>query len=211
MTDRALSFGSMCLAVLTGFSLNPAALAAPLTDPVRKAVEAIQAGSDNQAGAFIVLDKVAARLWVFDPQARLIDSSPVLIGAAVGDDSVQGIGERPMAAIQPHERTTPAGRFRMEPGRNLNGEDIFWVDYDAAVSLHRLRGGNPLERRPERMASPTPYDNRISYGCINLPPLFFDRVIHPQFSDGRGWIYVLPETRAVESLFMNGATTQGGS
>ena len=106
-----------------------------------------------------------------------------------------------MSAIQPHEKTTPAGRFRLEPGRNLSGEDIFWVDYDAAVSMHRMRPSKPAERRPERMASATAADNRISYGCINLPPAFYDAAIRPVFSSGRGWIYVLPETRSVQSLF----------
>lgn len=179
--------------------------------PVREAIKTIRSTDDHRDGPFIVLDKVAARLWVFDQRARQIASTPVLLGAAVGDDSVPGIGERPMSAIQPHERTTPAGRFRMEPGRNLHGEDIFWVDYDAAVSLHRLRTANPRERRPQRMASATPADNRISYGCINIPPAFYDRVIKPRFNSGRGWIYVLPETRPAGSIFKNGATRVGGS
>jgi len=89
----------------------------------------------------------------------------------------------------------------MEPGRNLNNEDIFWIDYEAAVSLHRLRHSNSIERRPARLASVTPADNRISYGCINLPPSFYDNVIRPLFSVGNGWIYVLPETRPVSTLF----------
>ena len=41
-----------------------------------------------------------------------------------------------------------------EPGRNLQGEDIVWVDYDAAVSMHRVRANNPAERRLERLARP---------------------------------------------------------
>jgi hypothetical protein len=63
----------------------------------------------------------------------------VLLGLARGDVSVPGIGERKISDINPHERTTPAGRFISEPGRNLSGEDIVWVDYDAAVSMHRVR------------------------------------------------------------------------
>ena len=148
-----------------------------------------------------MLDKVSAHIWVFDADSHQLGSSPVLLGAAKGDDSVAGIGSRPMASIQTDEKITPAGRFRVEPGYNLNGEDIFWVDYDAAVSLHRIRVSNPAERRPERMASAATADNRISYGCINLPHPFYDAVVRPVFSSGRGWIYVLPETRPVESLF----------
>jgi len=168
---------------------------------VTEAVQTIKSLRHNDGAPFLVLDKVAATIWVFDGNSKMLGSTPVLVGAAIGDDSVPGIGTRPMSQISPNERTTPAGRFRMEPGRNLNNEDIFWIDYEAAVSLHRLRHSSPVERRPARLASVTPADNRISYGCVNLPPRFYDDVIHPLFSVGNGWIYVLPETRPVSTLF----------
>lgn len=127
--------------------------------------------------------------------------SPVLVGAAQGDNSVPGIGMRPMAAIEPHERTTPAGRFVSEPGKNLTGQAIVWIDYDAAVSMHRLRSSDPLEKRPERMATATPLDNRITYGCVNVPADFFDRWIMPTLGQNVGVIYVLPETKAARDWF----------
>lgn len=193
---------SLALAMLTLSAawVGPA-LAEPPSPATQQALRLIQERRDNADGPFVVLDKVSARIWVFDADARPLGSSPVLLGAAKGDESVPGIGSRPMAAIQPHERTTPAGRYRVEPGRNLNGEDIFWVDYDAAVSMHRIRSSNPKEQRAERMATPTAADNRISYGCINLPHAFYNTVIQPVFSSGRGWIYVLPEMRSVASIF----------
>ena len=40
-----------------------------------------------------------------------------------------------MAKIRPHERTTPAGRFASEPGRNTGGEDIVWVDYETQTRI----------------------------------------------------------------------------
>ena len=85
----------------------------------------------------------------------------MLLGLARGDDSVPGIGERKMSEIRPEERTTPAGRFNSEPGINLQGEDIVWIDYDAAVSMHRVRTNNKKERRLERLASAHPEDHRI--------------------------------------------------
>ncbi|MBA4742848.1 MAG: hypothetical protein H2060_09110 [Azoarcus sp.] len=156
---------------------------------------------DNQGAPFIVVDKLHARAWVFGADARLRAVSPVLLGLAPGDYSVQGIGLRPMQDILPHERTTPAGRFVAEPGRNLNGEDIIWVDYDAAVSMHRVRPNNPAEKRLERLASPTPNDNRISYGCINVPVAFYETYVSPIFAKGRAIIYVLPDSRTVQAVF----------
>ena len=156
---------------------------------------------DNQRLPFVILDKRDARVFVFDAAGMLIDSSPVLLGAAAGDDSVAGIGTRPIAQVRPDERTTPAGRFISRPGRNAAGEDVVWVDYDAAVSMHRVRPVDPKERRLERLASNDPAQRRISYGCINVPVAFFEGVIKPVMGAQRGVIYVLPETRPVQAMF----------
>jgi hypothetical protein len=156
---------------------------------------------DNAGLPFIVIDKAAAHLIVFDAAGTFVGATPVLLGAASGDQSVPGIGERPLGSILPGEKTTPAGRFVAERGRNLKGEDIMWVDYDAAVSLHRLRATDPGERRPERLASATPLDNRISFGCINVPPQFYDNEVQRAFSGGRAIVYILPETRPAFSIF----------
>jgi len=125
----------------------------------------------------------------------------VLIGAAVGDESVSGIGKRPIALVAPHERTTPAGRFEGEKGRNADGEDVVWVDYDAAVSMHRVRANEPKERRLERLASPQTDDNRISYGCINVPVDFYEATLKPAFAVSSGLVYVLPEIKTLEEVF----------
>jgi len=85
-------------------------------------------------------------------------------------------------------------------GRNLQGEDVLWVDYDAAVSLHRVRAAGPAQRRLQRLASPTSTDNRISFGCINVPADFFDRVLVPAIG-ARTVIYVLPDTLPLEQVF----------
>jgi hypothetical protein len=133
--------------------------------------------------------------------AVLQGTSPVLIGSAIGDDSFPGIGSRPIAQVKPFERTTPAGRFMAERGRNTSGEDVIWVDYDAAVSMHRVRTNNSKERRLERLATPTADDNRISYGCINVPVVFYERFIRPVFAVRRALIYVLPDLKSAQQLF----------
>ena len=159
------------------------------------------ASRDNATQPFVVIDKQRARLWLFDGEGLPLGDTPVLLGAAKGDASVPGIGERPMEKILPHERTTPAGRFLAEAGHNANGDDIFWVDYDAAVSMHRVRAHVPAERRLQRLASPTPADNRISYGCINVPVAFYNNQLKPTLLGRRGVIYVLPDTMPMDRLF----------
>ena len=188
-------------ALLMYASVGLAAAGPALSPDGQVMLQWILRSTDNASAPFAIIDKRQAHLWLFDGQGQRIGSSPVLLGAARGDESVPGIGERPLKAVLPHERTTPAGRFAAEPGRNIMGEDIFWVDYDAAVSMHRVRATNPAERRLQRLASATPADNRISYGCINVPAAFYDRRIVPLFKGGAGLIYLLPETAPLGELF----------
>lgn len=168
---------------------------------VRQMADWVMGRSDHQGRPFVIVDKVQVRVFVFHPDGKLIGASAALMGSAQGDDSVSGIGEREMSAILPHERTTPAGRFVSVPGVNSMGEDIVWVDYNAAVSMHRVRAKEPKERRLERLASATADDNRISYGCINLPADFYDNVLKPALGARQGVVYVLPETRPLQSVF----------
>lgn len=156
---------------------------------------------DAKGKSFVIIDKKFARVYVFSPEGKLVESTPALLGSAVGDDSAPGIGTKPLSQIKAHERTTPAGRFVAEPGMNLNGEDIVWIDYDAAVSMHRIRKVKASERRFERMATPTYKDNRISNGCVNLPVKFYENVLSPTVKKTGAIIYVLPETRTPQQVF----------
>ncbi len=171
------------------------------TPEARRLAQWIVARADNGTRPFVILDKKDARVFVFAAGGRLLGASPVLLGYAVGDDTVPGIGSRPIEAVRPEERTTPSGRFVSLPGRNTLGEDVLWVDYHAAVSMHRVRLINAAERRAERLASPTAADNRISYGCINLPASFFEQVLWPHLRGGQGVVYVMPETKPLEQAF----------
>jgi hypothetical protein len=156
---------------------------------------------DNASLDFIIVDKRRATVFVFDSAARLLGSSPVLLGAARGDETMPDVGSRPLALVRLHERTTPAGRFLAERGHNARSEDVVWVDYDAAVSMHRVRTTDPAERRLERLATPSVDDNRISYGCINVPVAFYERYIRPTFATRNALVYVLPEVKSLQQVF----------
>jgi hypothetical protein len=156
---------------------------------------------DNRGMPFVIVDKIDARVFVFHADGQLRGAAPALLGLAKGDDSMPGIGDRKLSDIRPEERTTPAGRFVASQGSNFNGKDVLWVDYDNAISLHRVVTTNPTERRLERLATPTPLDNRISYGCINVPENFYNNVVSPAFTGTYGVVYVLPETRSNSEVF----------
>lgn len=163
----------------------------------------VMASSDHEDRPFVVVDKINARVFVFDRGGRLLGAAFALLGLARGDDAVPGLGSRPLSQIQPHERITPAGRFVAELDRNVLGQAILWVDYEQAISLHPVRSLNPQERRLERLASPSAQDKRISYGCINVPTEFWTQVVQPAFWETQGVVYILPDHLSLNSVFPN--------
>lgn len=175
----------------------------PASAQARQLARWVLESGDHGGRPFVILDKREAMLLVLQTDGRLAGATPVLLGAARGDDNVEDIGLRPMHAIRDHEKTTPAGRFQLRAGRNATGEDVLWVDYDAAVSIHRVREVEKRERRLQRLASPRPQDRRISYGCINVPPRFYEEVLLPVYGAGRpgGLAYVLPEQKSLRQVF----------
>ena len=123
------------------------------------------------------------------------------MGLGRGDDSAPGIGTREISKIPPKERTTPAGRFVASFGKARGEENVLWVDYESAVSLHAVISASPKEHRVARLRSPTPDDNRITYGCINVPTAFYKEVVLAAFKGATGVVYVLPETKPLEEVF----------
>jgi hypothetical protein len=177
------------------FGAQPASIA------VHKVADWIEASGDNQGMPFVIVDKVDAKVFAFDAQARLRAAAPALLGLTVGDDSTPGVGDKKLADIGPGERTTPAGRFVASLGQDLGEKDVLWVDYKDAIALHRVITTNAKEHRLQRLATPTVLDKRISYGCINVPVAFYEAAIKPAFTGTNGVVYVLPEQKALETTF----------
>ena len=176
----------------------------PSDEPSDEAVDLVEwvlDSRDNGGLPFIVIDKMAATLFLFDPEGELLGATPALLGVANGDDSVPGIGDRELSAISPEERTTPAGRFLARYGTATGGRTVLWVDYSTSLALHAVVTANRRERRLQRLRSPSPDDNRITYGCINVPAPFYRNLVQPHFSESGGIVYILPETRPLEEVF----------
>jgi hypothetical protein len=156
---------------------------------------------DHGSRAIVVIDKKFARVYVLDPQGRLKASAPALLGEAVGDYTTPGVGDKPLWQLKKYEKTTPAGRFVAEMGENSHKQDVVWIDYENAVSMHRVIKGLPKENRSARLASATYRDNRISNGCVNLPRSFYETVLAPTVKEHGAIVYVLPDTRSLHEVF----------
>ena len=171
-----------------------------VSDTVIELAGWIVAVNDSQGYPFAIMDKAAAQVLVFGGDGRLRGAAPALFGSAVGDHSAPGIAGLALREIPGRDRTTPAGRFVGGFGPSIDAGRVLWVDYDSAVSMHPTATGVPAEKRAERLASPTPDDNRVTHGCINVEPGFFERIVGPTFEKG-GVFYILPDEAPLADTF----------
>ena len=161
----------------------------------------IAATHDNHALPYAIIDKKTASILLFDARGKAVAAAPVLIGIALGDDATPGIGKKSLSEIGPAEKTTPAGRFLARYGWAAGRQRMLWVDYADSVGLHPIPSdASPKERRRARMLSPTNEDNRITFGCINVPSAFYAKV-RRLFQRKGGYVYVLPDTKPIEAVF----------
>lgn len=161
----------------------------------------VAASKDHGKLPYIIIDKKAATAFLFDAKGKSLGHAPVLIGIAPGDEATPGIGSKTLSQIGPAEKTTPAGRFLAKFGVAAGKQKVLWVDYATSVALHTIPPGSPKEKRRARMLSATADDNRITFGCINVPKLFYAKGVSPLFRKRGGYVYVLPDTKPLEAVF----------
>jgi hypothetical protein len=163
-------------------------------------VQWVGASHDNAGLPFIVVDKANAQVYAFNPAAQLKATAPVLLGMGVGDKALVP-QDAPMSAIPPQKRITPAGRYPSKLVIDNHGKVVLLIDGENLITMHIVAKGTPAQRRAERLASVATDDNRVSYGCINVPPAFFTTVVDPDFRPAKGIVYVLPEKTTAAQLF----------
>jgi hypothetical protein len=214
LLNAFLALAGLALAVpeAAGHTLPPGPVSPPgnteAESPENRSVEAtrvadwVAASGDNASLPYIIIDKKAASLFLFNAKGKSLGKVPVLIGVAAGDDATPGIGNKNLAEIGPAEKTTPAGRFLAKYGLAAGKQKVLWVDYATSVALHPIPpGASKSERRRQRMLSPTSDDNRITFGCINVPAAFYSKSVRPLFQRKGGYVYVLPDTKPLEEVF----------
>ncbi|WP_159977595.1 MULTISPECIES: hypothetical protein [unclassified Novosphingobium] len=176
--------------------------AATRSEDATRVADWIAASGDNHALPYIIVDKKAAALLLFDATGKPLGQVPVLLGIALGDEASPGIGTKNLSEIGPAEKTTPAGRFLAKFGAAAGNQRVLWVDYATSVALHPIpTPGKPKERRRQRMLSTTIEDNRITFGCINVPTAFYNKSIRPLFQAKGGYVYVTPDSKPLEDVF----------
>ena len=222
LTIRPLAAGLLLALSAMAAQADPISPAPALPEPVdalalqsasadvQRVAHWVADSRDNAGMPYVLIDKVNARVYAFDASGQLRGSAPALLGMARGDRLLAS-NDTQVNDVQPDQRITPAGRFVSRLAIDSHGEELLVIDYAASISLHAVVKGTPEERRAERLSSATSADNRISYGCINVPKLFYATVVSPTFAHTKGVVYILPETRPVTSVFAMAPATLAAS
>ena len=193
--------GQVAAAPAQGKALAPMPRADSVQESTPALARRILIAKDHRGLPFAIVDKRQATLAVYFGDGRLAGETVALLGQAVGDRLLPGIGERTQRGqLRSADMITPAGRFSSEPGRNLAGEAVVWIDYASAFSIHRLRPGPSKDRRARHLAAGSAGERRLSSGCVVVPPEFYDTVVRPVLGTGRGVVYVMAEEGPTQDL-----------
>ena len=168
---------------------------------VHEVADWIVNSNDNKEMPFIIVDKKQGQIYVFKKEGLIIAAAPILVGEAIGDFSLPGIGNKKLCDIKPHERTTPAGKFLARRGLNSDGSEVIWVDFETAIAIHTVSSNNPRKRKIQRLQSLSAKEKRSTLGCINVTNEFYFSVISPLFAKRNGLVYILPETMPANKFF----------
>jgi hypothetical protein len=190
----------------------PQPVAEPDAPPsIARMADWVVMAQDNHGMPFVVVDKASATAVIYSPEGQALGATAALIGSAIGDDPTPGVGDRELRDVRPEDRTTHAGRFVGGYGPAADGREVLWIDFETALSMHAVVTTNPKERRLERLASQTAQDNRITFGCINVPEDFYATLVQPTFNGRNGVFYILPEQKQLAEVFPQFAETMMAS
>lgn len=125
----------------------------------------------------LTANKRKGTLSVFYPETNETKVTYALFGRSIGNEMDITVYNDPN---RKSNGITPAGKFTVEQlfSTHLHESMLVFIHGSQKVSaIHPLWMGNPDQRRPQRLRSNDPNDNRITNGCINVDPDFFYNVL----------------------------------
>lgn len=168
---------------------------------------------DSIKESYLMIDKPTATMYVIGENKNLIASFPILLGKTKGETPNMADAYSDVAS----NATTPAGKFKlgkMADSQNVIKEDsilykgrIISILGTNDIALHSTYPGE-FTKRTQALNTPTTIDNRMSWGCINISPNNFNKIIKPNFNKGNQWIFITPDIveNSSEQLILNPKT-----
>lgn len=139
----------------------------------------------------ITANKRKGTISVYFPETNETYVSSALYGSVVSDKLDMNVYDNPKK--RPNH-ITPAGEFKLTNvfSWRLNEPMLaFIIGKHKIASIHPVWLGNPNQARAKRLVSKTALDNRITNGCINVDPKFYETVLSRVPNDST--LIILPE------------------
>lgn len=148
---------------------------------------------------FAIVDKENGKMHLLDKYGQLIKTMPVLTGAEKGDaeNTSDPQSDSPKGGTTPYGKYEVTKKFGKESGYLEGGMHIDQILNDDSTKLltnlaiHQIYP-KEFEKRYKAMQTPSPLDNRMSWGCINVTKEDLNNYINPYFEIGSK-VHVLPE------------------
>lgn len=124
---------------------------------------------------YLVANKVNGTLTIHYPDGNMI-STEALFGIKISDEYNNEI----FNGFKPVNGATPKGEYTLKKYYSTKFNEYIMVFIDGKIKKAAIHGvwlGNPKQERVKRLKSTTPDDNRITSGCINIDPIFFNDYI----------------------------------
>lgn len=166
----------------------------------------------SQVG-FMIVDKSAGKLHIFGKAGDYINTGNVLTGLSQQDvlservtrsDKIRTKDE--IKAMSADERVTPAGQFTTSKARGGVGQgDLLFLNNAQGKSYQvAIHNTYMAERLPQLGTD----NNRASFGCINVDPALFEKLLGPNIDQfDQNLVFVLPHDKSRVADFLPGSTT----
>lgn len=124
----------------------------------------------------VTADKKAGTITVYYPDTQTQLTQPALFGKVISNE----LNKKNYDLPGKFDGITPAGTFPLTKiySWQLNEDMLVYIRGKSSVgAIHPLWMKNPRQQRVERLRSPSPDDNRVTGGCINVDRDFFYNVL----------------------------------
>ena len=179
----------------------------PISADARQAIgEMVEKGNNTM----LILDKKQGQMITVE-NGRVVETGPALMGRDPGDSGSIRTRVTPAGIFALHEYKTTDKNYAT--GTFLAFECNDPKSPTVCLALHAVWNKLPSERRPQRLATPTADDNKISNGCVNVDAAYYQRI--REFLSRNSWVeqngakqilrqprfVILPEQAPVNSIF----------
>lgn len=149
----------------------------------------------NIDDSYVIVDKPNAKLYIIGTNKKIVGTMPVLLGQTKGETPNMSNPESDVA----EQATTPSGKYTLtrlptEEGIATYKGKIFNIisKDNAGLAIH-ITYPPEKEKRSKSLNTPTPDDNRMSWGCINVDEEMWDQYIEGNIKNRGATLFILPD------------------